>query len=145
MQTTASPKLPRRYVRLAAVRGGGGLTSTPPRPPPTNPTTNNSGPKKYLFEPRHGLPVVRETLDLGGLLRAIRSESVSRIYWFTQRGVDLLEGPCLIVYKDGTVKKSYVPPHSGRYVERDADLLYTNTHTNKHSPGDPFLLPYPST
>ena len=86
MQTTASPKLPRRYVRLAAVRGGGGLTSTPPRPPPTNPTTNNSGPKKYLFEPRHGLPVVRETLDLGGLLRSIRSESVSRIYWFTQRG-----------------------------------------------------------
>jgi len=50
---------------------------------------------------------------MGRLLRDIRTEDVSRIYWFSTDGVDILEGPCLVVYKDGRVKQSFVPTHAG--------------------------------
>ena len=97
----------RGSTRTEAVRGGGGPSTTRPAadPAPAVPA--------FLYEPAHGLPVVRETLDLGSLLSAIRRGDVSRVYWFTRGGVDVLEGPCLVVRRDGTVAQSFVPAHAG--------------------------------
>ena len=72
-----------------------------------------SRPRRFLNEPKYGLPVVRETVDMGALLHDIRHERVSRIYWYTKTNVDVIDGPCLVIYKDGTLKQSYVPTHAG--------------------------------
>lgn len=67
-------------------------------------------PKQYLYEPRFGLPVVRNYLSYGDLLREIRTEKVQELKFFcAQDDVIELEGPCLVVFRDGTLAQSYVP------------------------------------
>lgn len=66
-------------------------------------------PKQYLYESRYGLPVVRKYLNYGELLRDIRTDKVERLSFFSQHETVSLEGPCLVVYKDGSVAQSYVP------------------------------------
>ena len=57
-----------------------------------------SRPRRFLYEPKYGLPVVRETVDMGALLHDIRHERVSRIYWYTKTNVDVIDGPCLVIF-----------------------------------------------
>ncbi|DBA94610.1 hypothetical protein WJX77_012597 [Trebouxia sp. C0004] len=69
-----------------------------------------SEPKQHLYEPKFGLPVVRKYLSYGDLLREIRTEKVKELKFFCARDdVIELEGPCLVVYRDGTLAQSYVP------------------------------------
>lgn len=70
-------------------------------------------PCRYLYEEKYGLPIVRESVDMSALLKDIRDEKVSRIYWFTKNNVDVTEGPCLVIYKDGKVRQSFIPTHGG--------------------------------
>lgn len=66
-------------------------------------------PKQFLYEPRFGLPVVRKYLKYGELLRDIRTEKIDSVKFFSQHEQVDLEGPCLVVYKDGSLAQSYVP------------------------------------
>jgi len=54
---------------------------------------------------------VRQKISYSELLRDIRTEKVKEVSWFTglPAGDSYLEGPCLVIYKDGTVKQSCVP------------------------------------
>ena len=67
-------------------------------------------PKQYRYEPKFGLPVVTKYLSYGDLLRDIRTEKVKELKFFcAQDDVIELEGPCLVIYRDGTLAQSYVP------------------------------------
>ena len=66
-------------------------------------------PKQPLYEARFGLPVVRKYLNYAELLRDIRTDKVQRLSFFSQHEQVDLEGPCLVIYKDGSVAQSYVP------------------------------------
>lgn len=70
--------------------------------------------KKYLYEGTYGLPVVYKKLSYSELLRAIREENVTEVAFFTQRGWDFLEGPCLVSLKDSTVAQAIFPPNDAR-------------------------------
>ncbi|GAB4816210.1 hypothetical protein N2152v2_003256 [Parachlorella kessleri] len=67
------------------------------------------GQPQYLYEPRYGLPVVRRRLNYSELLRDIRLEKVSEVRFFSQHDSMYLEGPCLVVYTDGSVAQGYIP------------------------------------
>lgn len=72
-------------------------------------------PKQYLYEPKFGLPVVRKYVSYGDLLREIRTEQVQELKFFAaQDDVIELEGPCLVLYRDGTLAQSYVPSYDYR-------------------------------
>ncbi len=72
-------------------------------------------PKQYLYEPKFGLPIVRKYLSYGDLLREIRTEKVSELKFFSSHDdVIELEGPCLVVFRDGTLAQSYVPNYDYR-------------------------------
>ena len=68
-------------------------------------------PKQYLYSPQFGMPVVRDKLSYSELLRDIRLGKVKEVSWFTTlpAGDHELEGPCLVIYRDDTVKQSCVP------------------------------------
>lgn len=68
----------------------------------------------YLYGPRFGLPVVRQHLSYTQLLREIRTDKVDQLLFFTMRDLEGVEGPCLVVYRDGSVAQSHVPPHDFR-------------------------------
>ena len=61
------------------------------------------------FDPKYGLPIVREKLSYGELLRDIRSKKVKEIHWFSRKDDFYFEGACLVEYHDGKVKQSVVP------------------------------------
>lgn len=65
--------------------------------------------KDAVFSPESGLPMVRDYLKYGDLLRDIRLGKVKEIRWFSQRDNYNLQGPCLVEYADGSVKQSHVP------------------------------------
>ncbi|KAI8110063.1 hypothetical protein M9435_001743 [Picochlorum sp. BPE23] len=91
--------------------------------------------KQYLYEGTYGLPVVHKKLGYSELLQAIREEKVEEVAFFTQRGHEFLEGPCLVRFKDGgKVAQAVFPPD-------DARLSYAmETHAVKGS-----RLPAPPT
>lgn len=64
--------------------------------------------KDAVFSPVSGLPMVRDYLKYGDLLREIRLGQVKEIHWFCQRGNYNLQGPCLVEFIDGSVKQSHV-------------------------------------
>jgi len=72
---------------------------------------NPEPPKQYLYGRDFGMPVVREKLSYSELLRDIRLGLVKEVSWFTTMpaGDHTLEGPCLVIYRDGLVKQSCVP------------------------------------
>lgn len=78
--------------------------------------SNNSQPTKtYLYESTYGLPIVHKTLGYSELLRAIREEQVDEVAFFTQRGHEFLEGPCLVRFKDTKqVAQAVFPPNDAR-------------------------------
>lgn len=77
--------------------------------PAAQPVPGAPAPKQFLYEPRYGLPVVHKYLKYGELLRDIRTDKVQRLSFFSQIKTVDLEGPCLVIYKDGSVAQSYVP------------------------------------
>lgn len=76
--------------------------------------SDKSDNQTYIYEGTYGLPIVRNTLDYSGLLRAIREESIDSVGFFTQRGHGYLEGPCLVTFKDGTVAQAIWPTNDAR-------------------------------
>jgi len=76
--------------------------------------SDKSDNQTYIYEATNGLPIVRNTLDYSGLLRAIREESIDSVGFFTQRGHGYLEGPCLVTFKDGTVAQAIWPTNDAR-------------------------------
>lgn len=69
----------------------------------------------YLYESTYGLPVVHKVLQYSDLLRAIREEQIDEVAFFTQRGHEFLEGPCLVRFKDTKqVAKAVFPPNDAR-------------------------------
>jgi cell division protease FtsH len=73
------------------------------------------GAKKYLYEKTYGLPIVHTKLGYSELLRAMREEKIDEVAFFTQRGHEFLEGPCLVRFK-GTnqVAQAVFPPNDAR-------------------------------
>ena len=76
--------------------------------------SNRSDKQSYIYEGTYGLPIVRNTLDYSGLLRAIREETIDSVGFFTQRGHSYLEGPCLVTFKDGKVAQAIWPTNDAR-------------------------------
>ena len=70
---------------------------------------------KYVYEATYGLPIVHKTLKYSELLRAIREEQIDEVAFFTQRGHEFLEGPCLVRFKDtNQVAQAVFPPNDAR-------------------------------
>ena len=67
-----------------------------------------------MYEGKYGLPVVRRRLSYAQLLRAVRQEEVSEVLFFTSRANLTLEGPCIVVFRDGTTAQGFVPEHDFR-------------------------------
>ena len=67
-----------------------------------------------MYEPKYGLPVVRQQLNYSQLLRAVREEQVEEILFFTHRSFSGLEGPCLVSLRDGSTAKAIIPPDDAR-------------------------------
>ena len=63
------------------------------------PACRRKRPSRYLYEPKYGLPVVREYLRYEELLKMIRLEQVEEILFFQAEETVELEGPCLVVYR----------------------------------------------
>ena len=61
------------------------------------------------FEPKYGLPIVREKVSYGELLEDIRSKKVKEIHWFSHKEQFHFQGPCLVEYYNNTVKQSIIP------------------------------------
>ena len=61
------------------------------------------------FEPKYGLPIVREKVSYGQLLDDIRSKKVKEIHWFSKKEQFHFQGPCLVEYYNKTVKQSIIP------------------------------------
>ena len=71
----------------------------------------------FLYDPVYGLPIVRDVVRYGELLRDIRQGEVKQILWFHEPGLDDPLAPssrCLVRYKDGRVKQSVAPPDDAR-------------------------------
>ena len=71
----------------------------------------------FLYDPVYGLPIVRDVVRYGELLRDIRQGEVKQILWFHEPGLDEPLAPssrCLVRYKDGRVKQSVAPPDDAR-------------------------------
>ncbi|CAK0787425.1 hypothetical protein CVIRNUC_010645 [Coccomyxa viridis] len=73
-------------------------------------------PDRWLFEPVHGLPIVRKQLKYAELLKEIRMGHVRTVMYFDndESAVSVedyqeVEGPCLVVFNDNRVAHSYVP------------------------------------
>lgn len=80
---------------------------------------------RYLYEPKYGLPVVRRKLTYSQLLRAIREETVDELLFYRQPEQGVLEGPCLIKFRDGTTAQSVVLPDDARlaYAMETHDVM----------------------
>ncbi|CAD7700936.1 unnamed protein product [Ostreobium quekettii] len=91
-------------VRLRGGRRGGA------RPVIQAVTPSVSVKPQPAFEHRYGLPIVREYAKYHEILRDVRTEKVKEIHWFTQEDEYEVEGPCLIEYKDGSIKQGHIPP-----------------------------------
>lgn len=70
---------------------------------------------KEYFNGEDGVPIVKERVSYGRLLRDIREWKVRKIHWFKDEENDFyIQGPCIVEYRDGHVKHSHVPHHDLR-------------------------------
>ncbi|KAK9823015.1 hypothetical protein WJX81_007049 [Elliptochloris bilobata] len=76
---------------------------------------------QWLFEPKHGLAIVRKKLKYGELLREIRQGRVRDVLFFdndhlmeNEEDFTPVEGPCLVLFRDGHVEQAYIPPYDVR-------------------------------
>ena len=98
--------------RLQGIRNHG-MTRGMSHPQAVSQESHHS--KTYLYESTYGLPIVHKTLRYSELLRAIREEKIDEVAFFTQRGHDFLEGPCLVRFKDtNQVAQAIFPPNDVR-------------------------------
>jgi hypothetical protein len=59
---------------------------------------------------------VRRRLSYAETLRAIREEQVAELQFFSEAGQLELEGPCLVVFKDGSTAQAFIPQNDFRWV-----------------------------
>ncbi|KAI8470484.1 MAG: hypothetical protein J3K34DRAFT_521271, partial [Monoraphidium minutum] len=67
----------------------------------------------FQYDPVYGLPIVREVVRYGELLRDIRQGEVSQVLWFfdpARLDPFYVDGRCIVRYRDGRVKQGVVPP-----------------------------------
>ncbi|CAG9461273.1 unnamed protein product [Pedinophyceae sp. YPF-701] len=70
---------------------------------------------QYLYDRKTGLPIVRDNLSYGDLLRDIRTEKVQALHWLSSlEDEPRVQGPCLVEYRDGSIKQAHVPSYDTR-------------------------------